>query len=66
MSMHTPLQWCTCQFSWLGLTLAIYGKAIFSLIANYSVIKMGFKIMIGEMVFHIGIHVLKAFYFWVY
>ena len=41
----------------------IYGKGVFSLIADYSVIKLCFKIWFGEMIYHIVIHVLKALCF---
>ena len=50
--------------SLLGLSFAIYGKGVFSLIADYSVIKVCFKILCGEMIYHIVINVLKAFCFW--
>ena len=60
---HTLLQQCTRQFLWLGLSFAIYGKGVFSLIADYSVIKLCFKILFGEMIYHIVINVLKAFCF---
>ena len=41
--------------------LCIYGKGVFSLIADYSVIKLCFKILFGEMIYHIIINILKAF-----
>ena len=54
VSAHTLLQQCTRQ---------IYGKGIFSLIADYSVIKLCFKILFGETIYHFVMNVLKAFCF---
>ena len=64
VSAHTLLQQLSWQFSWHGLSFTIYGKGVFSLIADYLVIKLCFKILFGEMIYHIVIDVLKAFCFW--
>ena len=61
---HTHYYNSTQQFPWLGLSFAIYGKGVFSLIADYSLIKLCFKILFREMIYHIVINVLKAFCFW--
>ena len=58
MSLHTHT-----TVAQLGLSFAIYGKGVFSLIADYSIIKLCFKILFGEMIYHIVIHVLKVFCF---
>ena len=64
MSVHTHC--CSSALSnfWLpGFSFTIFGKGEFSLIADYSVIKLCFKIMCGKTIYHIVIHALKAFCF---
>ena len=61
MSVHTHTHTTT------PVHLAILpcmAKSVFALIAYYSVIKMCFKILFGDMIYHIIINILKAFLFW--
>ena len=58
MSVHT--HYCSSalgNFRGLGSVLPYMVKGEFSLIADYSVIKLCFKILFGEMIYHIVIHV---------